>query len=248
MDNTKYKHFTVIVAGDDPEKLMNYYDYNMKIEPLVLYKLKDASKLKDECIKIYEKLYVKLNKNLIIKEKIDSLKKMTPQEYFDELTINLEHDTKTGDAFTTINPNGKWKSYQLAKHIGIPFKLKNTNEEVYQALKKEINWDIMHLYNSKLYETTWDMVINNKKPSNEEEEMIYNNMKERKLYFYNFGDKKNYVIVNSSFWAYAFLSEKTGWVEMDENTLQFDWIKNYYYKYITPLDDNSKLTIYECVI
>lgn len=245
--NNKYKHFTVIVAGDNPEELMKEYDYNKKIEPLILYKLKDASNLKKECLKLYEKLYTKLNNNLILKEKINSIKNMSPQEYFYELTENLEHD-KNGDAFTTKNPSGKWKSYQLAKHLGIPFKIKNSDKEVFQAYKKDIDWDLMHLYNTNLYEITWDMVLNNKKPSNEEEEMIYNNMKERKLYFQSFQNKNNYVIINTSFWSYAFLSENTGWIEMNENISQFEWIKNYYNNFIIPLLDNTKLTIYECVI
>lgn len=247
MDNNNYRHFTVIVAGENPDELMKLYDLNKKIDPMIIYKLKDADFLKNECIKLYTNLYNKLNKSLIIKEKINEIKNMSSKEYFDILTEDLEHDNVTGDAFTTINPDGKWKSFQIGKHLGIPFKLKDNDKEVYQALKKDINWSKMHLYNTNLYETTWDMIFNGKKPSNEEEELIYNNMKERKIYFLKYENKDNYAIINSSFWAFAFLSENTGWLEMDESVSQFDWIKNYYNNFIIPLSDNTKLTIYECI-
>ena len=52
---------------------------------------------------------------------------------------------------------------------------------------------------------------------------------------------------NTSFWGYAFLSEKTGWVELEETVNQFEWVKNFFNRFIAPLGDNDKISIYECL-
>lgn len=246
MENNGYKHFTVIVAGDDPETLMKDYDNNLKIEPYVLYHYNDAQELKNKYIDIYRKILNKSNYDFI-KPLIDEIEEQSASEFFENLTIDLDHDENTGDAITNKNPLGKWSYYSIGKHLSIPFKLKDSNEEVFQSLKKDIDWKVMHLYNNHIYEAAWDMVMNGKKPTNDEEKLIYENMKERTLYFQSYDNKENYVLVNSSFWAYAFLSNETGWVEMDDETSQFEWVKNYYNNFIKNLPNETKLTIYECV-
>ena len=83
-------------------------------------------------------------------------------------------------------------------------------------------------------------------PSNEQEETILRNMKRRENYLKGFGDKKTYVASNTAFWGFAFLSEDTGWMEMDETVEQFVWMTEYYNMFINPLPDDTLLTIYEC--
>ena len=51
---------------------------------------------------------------------------------------------------------------------------------------------------------------------------------------------------NTAFWGYAFLSEKTGWVELEDNEEQFKWVVNFYNKFIKPQSDDTLISIYEC--
>ena len=60
-----------------------------------------------------------------------------------------------------------------------------------------------------------------------------------------FETKDNYVMQSTAFWAYAFVDENK-WTELDETTSQFEWVKNFYDRFIKPLDDNTLLTILEC--
>lgn len=244
-----YNHFSVIVAGNNPDDLMKKYDNNVKVEPYVVYKYSDAESLLKKYIDIYEKI-LENNKNTnkaeLIKDEIDFLKAQDPIDFYADITEGYEYDENTGDAISTVNPNGKWRIYNIGKNLSIPFILKNSKNECFSALKGDIDWDLIHMSNKEIYENTWDMIINGKAPTNENEQLIYENMKERFLYFQSFKNKENYVASNSAFWAYAFLDENN-WYEMEDNIAQLDWITNYYDRFIKPLPDNTKLTIFECV-
>ena len=61
-----------------------------------------------------------------------------------------------------------------------------------------------------------------------------------------FVTKENYVISNTAFWGYAFVSEKTGWMDADDAEDQFAWMSTFYDLYIKNLDDDTLLTIFEC--
>jgi hypothetical protein len=71
-------------------------------------------------------------------------------------------------------------------------------------------------------------------------------MKDKETYFKKFETKENYVISNTAFWGYAFLSEKTGWVDASDTNDQFVWMSEYYNMFIKNLPDDTLLTIYEC--
>ena len=246
MNKNEYNHFSVIVAGNEPEKLMEKYNNNVKTKPYVVYHYSDANILKSKYINIYKNIVDNNENNDFFKNSFNELKKLSASEFFTFFTKDYEHDEITGDAISDINPNGKWLTYSIGKHLCIPFKLKEDQGESFQNLKKNIDWNAMHKNNIKIYESAWDVVMNGKVPITDEETLIYNNMKERIAYFQKYENRENYVLVNTSFWAYAFLSEETGWVDMDDSTSQFEWIKSFYEKYILPLSDESLLTIYEC--
>ena len=83
-------------------------------------------------------------------------------------------------------------------------------------------------------------------PTTEYEKQIFDNMKDKTAYFQKFENKENYVISNTAFWGYAFLSEKTGWVDASDTNDQFVWMAEYYNMFIKNLPDDTLLTIYEC--
>lgn len=245
----QYNHFVAIVAGDNPEVLMSSFDKNIKTGPRVIYEYKDAAALRDHYISVYQAIVEsdKIPEGAFkedAKDKLAIIKAQTAQEFYYDLTEDYDHDEKTGDAITDENPNGRWSSYRLGKLFSIPFIL-NDGTETFQAKKGDINWELMHLHGGEIYERAWEMVMEGSEPQTDYEKQIYTNMKARTAYFEKFGTKENYVLGNTAFWGYAFVS-KNGWLELEDDMDQFTWVRNYYENFIDPLPDDTLLTIYEC--
>ena len=88
MNSDDFRHFVVVVAGDNPEELMFPYDNKKEVEPYVVYKYSDAAKLKEKYMQMYEAI---LNTNEISKEEkdeiqaeYDNIKDESPNELFFE--------------------------------------------------------------------------------------------------------------------------------------------------------------------
>jgi len=243
-----YDFFVTIVAGENPEELMKEYDKNTEVEPYIVYKYEDAQLLKDRYIAVCKALLENGNlnedekKDMIIT--IDEIKNTDVDDFYFDYTQDYFLDPKTGDAMSNKNKNGKWTSYRLGQLFSIPFSTLD-GKETYQARKKDIDWNKMHLDGKEIYERAWELVMDKRQPKDAQEEKIFENMKNRTGYFEKFGTKENYVINSTAFWGYAFLSKETGWMELEDNMSQFEWVSNYYDKFIKPLDKNTLLTIYE---
>ena len=250
MNSDDYRHFVAIVAGDNPEALMIPYDSMKEVEPYVVYKYADALTIKEKYLAMYEAILNGSELNDKEKEEVmedyREMKDESPVELFYDITEGYEYDEETGDAISRKNPNGKWKSFNLGKVFSVPF-VTLDGKETYQAKKSEIKWDSVHLNGQEVYRRAWEMVMEGSAPENETETLIYENMKNRTAYFQKFGTKENYVVSSTAFWGYAFLSEKTGWVELEDNQDQFDWVSKFYDRFIKPLPENTKLTIFECI-
>ena len=246
----QYNHFVALVAGDNPEVLMSPYDKNMRTEPRVVYRYSDAAKLRDHYIKVYRAI---TSSDTVpegpfkedARDKLAVIESQVPEEFYLDLTEDYERDKETGDALTTENPDGKWSSYRLGKLFSIPFVL-NDGTETFQARKGDINWELMHLHGGEIYGRAWEMVMEGSEPANDHERQIFENMRARTAYFEKFGTKENYILVNTAFWAYAFVT-KDGWLELEEDMDQFQWVGRFYETFIDPLPDDTLLTIYECV-
>ena len=250
MTSEDYQHFVCIVAGDMPCKLMAKYDKNSEKAKRVVYKYADAELIKEKYKLVLDET-IKNAKDLS-DEELEGLKEnrkyldwASAHDVFLDLTASYEKDPETGDAIVYDNANGKWSSYQLGKVFSIPFIL-TSGIESFQAKKKDIQWDLIHNHGGEIYKRAWEMVMENSEPKDEQEKNIYENMKNRTFYFEKFGSKDTYVASNIAFWGYAFLSEETGWVELEDNDNQFKWMTEYYDRFIKPLPDDTQLTIYEC--
>lgn len=250
MNNDDYQHFVCIAAGEKPSDMMEEYDKNKVVEPYLVYKFKDAKKIKDSYIKVCENILHEQTDAFqieYIKSTILDLNEMDDTEFYESLVEehNYEIDEKTGDAYSTENKNGKWSSYNIGKIFSIPFLTKD-GREVFQARKNEIDWGHMHLNGGQIYERAWEMVMDASPPTNDYEETIYDNMKDKQTYFEKFETKENYVVSNTAFWGYAFVSRKTGWMDASEEPDQFVWMSNFYDLFIKDLPEDTLLTIYEC--
>lgn len=245
------QHFTVIVAGDDPMSLMEKYDSRTKTERHIVFKFSDAKKIFDGHLKVLRELIKRKNisdnlreaAEIELEESIDA----GYLEFYSTLTEKCEIDEETGDAYSEDNENAKFDAYNEPKLFAVPF-VTMDGKETFHAVKSDINWEKIHLANRKPYEVAWDCVMEGKIPADKYETDIYENMKNREEYFMAYGDRENYIASNTAFWAYAFLSEETGWQELKRNADQFEWVVSYYDKFIKNLDENTMLSIYECII
>lgn len=246
------KVFSVLVVGDDPETLMEKYDENLKVDKYIKYTYQSAKRLRENAIKLAEEIINNKDKFQLtsyhvdyFREKANTLKNMSDFEYYSELTQGLYID-ENGDAWSTENKEGKYQTCKKGKNFSLPF-LTIDGKESNSELKKNVKWDEMHMNPNTVvvYERTWDMVHGKYEPSTPNEQKIYDNMKNMTEYFSKFKDKKEYVIHNCAYWNYAIV-DKNGWHDIDEAKSPIEWVATFYPIFIEPLDDNTKLTIYEC--
>lgn len=240
---------SVLVVGENPEKLMGKYDLNLKVKEYIKFKYSDAEILKNNHIACLKEMLN--NKNFKLNDfQVDHLneilkmtKEMSPFEYYTELTYGYKYD-EHGNAITDLNPNGKWLTKQIGDKFSLPLILKNGNE-THQALMCDINWDLTNKTNNPInYDLTWEIVINKAQPKSKTEKSIYENMKDKKDYLSQFKNKEDYISFNCAYWNYAFLDEN-GWVDLDDENNQINWVVNYYDRFIKKLKPTDLLTIYE---
>lgn len=251
------RHFKVVVAGDNAEELMLKYDSNLKVAPYVAFYFSKAEEYRDNYIKSLKGVISHEEKNPnfsaeseerlnYLREELEYVENESAVDYYLNLTEGLELDKDTGDALSTDNPLGMFTSHNVGGGFSLPFILKD-GSEVYKAKKSDIDWDKVHLANTRAYEVAWDTTHGLAEPQDDDERNIYEHMKNMDEYFANFDGREHYIASNTAFWGYAFLSEKLGWKELDPSEKQFDWVTGFYDRFIKPLSEDTMLTIYECV-
>jgi hypothetical protein len=254
-----YRHFKVIVAGENPEELMLRHDSNIKVEPYVVFEFSKAEEYKKNYLKSLRSILKHAEKESIdkaqiqyLKDEINEVETESPTDYFLDLTEGFVLDEKTGNAMSTENPDGKFTSHKVGGDFSTPFILKKENDddvppsETYSARKGDIDWEKIHLANQRPYEIAWDTTHGLAEPKDDEELAIYNNMKNLKAYFLNFEGREHYIASNTAFWGFAFVDE-SGWHDILPGDKQFEWVIGFYDRFIKPLPDDTLLTIYECV-
>lgn len=250
--NTNSRFFTVMVVGENHKELMDRYAIDREVEQYVKYEYLKADKYLANSIKALDNILansdtIKLEPN--VKEnlalRIKTLKKMTPFEYYRELTNGMYYD-ENGNALSSENPEGHWKTARIGRNFSLPFKLQDGSES-YSAVMNKIDWEAMS-EPTALYEAAWEMVVEGREPTNKEEEQVYNSMKNKLTYFSNFKSKEEYVAYSTSYWNYAFV-DKNGWVDVDSyGGNEKEWINTFFDKFVKNINPNELLTIYECSI
>jgi hypothetical protein len=243
------RHFTAIVVGEAPDEIMKKYDLSEKVEPYVVYRLSEIPKYKENTLNAYKYL---ANSTVMpetirdeYKAKVQEIEEMSDIDFYSKLTEDLEIDEDTGNAMCDINPDGHYNICRLGKNLAMPL-INKEDQEVFQARKRDIQWDKIHLANQDVYRIAWEMVMGDRKPSNEEEEIIYENMKNRTEYFRYYGDIDTYVASNTAFWGYAFVT-KDSWVELTDDIPQIQWVTEFYDNFIKNLPEDTLISVYECI-
>lgn len=253
--------FSVLVAGDDYQSLMDKYDANIEVEPYVRHKFNDKEKNQKQIIEVYENiLKSKLNysKEYIdeVRRSLNEIKKLSSIEFYMEFTKGLYYDEETGDALSVENPDGKWSSYSKDKqNFTVPFLVKPSDGDQYaiettQAKKGDIVWELMHRDDNsvRIYERSWDLIMGGVEPieGDEDDARIINYMGTKELYFSEFKNKEEYVNYSTSYKASVFL-DANGWHDINDiNDENHSWGINFYDKFIKDLPDETILTILEC--
>lgn len=240
-------HFTLIVIGENPDEIVSKYDKNNETEPHVLYYKDNAKRYRENALNIYKFMLTDENlsdsKKHYLEEIVESISDMTDEEYFEFLAIDRTYD-EDGNIITTENPDGKYDVCHIGKNLSLPL-INKAGEEVFSELKGNIDWDKVHLTDPKAYEVAWDTVIEGKKPENDDEKTIYNNMKNRTQYFMTYGDRETYIKANTAFWGYAVV-DQDGWKELEDGIDQFEWVINFFDRFIKNLPDDTRISVYEC--
>lgn len=250
MTDNDYQHFVAIVAGDNPKEMMKQYSGEKDVDPYIVYKYNDANKIKTCTIKYYEQLKEVSNIPFEIEyltNSIIDLNEMSDDEFFETLCEDNPdyYISENGDIMSNKNPQAHYSHCNIGKLLSVPFLTKD-GREVYQAKKSDIAWDKIHLNGGEAYKRVWEMVMEDSKPCDEHEQVLYDNMYDKIYYFQKFENKENYIISNTAFWAYAFVSDETGWLDASDIEDQFMWMNNFYNLYIKNLPEDTLLTIFEC--
>src|SRR5574344_1786238 len=159
----KQEILTLMVVGENPDELLKKYDMSLQVEPYIKYKFLDAKKIKKNAEKMLTNFLksdssVKLSESVkkYFEEKLSDTKDMTDFEYYQKISDGLIYDSN-GNAISTENPNGRWKTYRIGRNLCIPLELKN-GEKSLQARAGDINWNAKHMANTETYEIARDMV------------------------------------------------------------------------------------------
>jgi len=252
MANTNSKFFSAMVIGENHREIMSKYSLDLEVNSYVKYEYLKADKYLNNSIKALDNILSNADKIGLepsVKESLSArikiLNKMTPFEYYRELTNGMYYD-ENGNALSTENQDGHWKTARIGRNFSLPLKLKD-GSEAYSAKVGDVDWEAMN-EPPRLYEAAWEMVMEGREPTDEEEEKVYKSMKDKTVYFSKFKSKEDYVTYSTSYWNYAFVDEN-GWVDVDSDKEgEQHWITTFYDRFIKNLDPNQLVTIYECSI
>lgn len=131
--------------------------------------------------------------------------------------------------------------------LSVPFPLIDGTLS-YSALKSEINWPSIHNNEVKraVYASAWELCVEGREPTDRREEEIKNGMPNGE-YFSKFASKDEYVEYSVSFFTYSVATSQ--WYEaMEENGSVKEWVKGFYDKFVEPLSDDDRLTLFEIYI
>lgn len=250
----------MLVVGEDHRERAARYSLDTEVEEHLKHSYSEAKFLREKHLLILEDMLtrglIRLSENERNARRREYLEVMIMDdfEHFVSLCEGCRFDEETFDAYTTENPEARYKyekCYQtLLEKTGEeatfsnPFVL-NKGGVSYIAKKGDINWGRMHMYNTELYKRVYEMCVNGMEPENDKDRRLRDMMMNRTEYFSAFADADEYARHSCSFWCYGVIDKDGEYHEPDLTINDKDWVSGFYDKYIKPLDDNALLSIYE---
>ena len=229
--NLLNRQYSVLVAGNVD---LSIFDLTKPVEPYVVYEYSNRANIRKQAISIYEELIKNVEKDSInillvqmMRAKLQEMNEMTDEEYFETATTGMIYDKKTGDALTTINPNGKYLTLsEPTLNSAMPL-----CGNKFQCLAGDITSIVPDGKMIEQYSKQWDSFMSG--PQFNKNDFI-------RMY----GDRETYIsVMMESLFYHAFVSNETGWLEQgDENQIQ--WILTFRERFINNLPKNTPLRVY----
>ena len=242
--------FSVLVIGDKPDEQIAKFDENIDVEPYILYHYKDRAKYKKLQIEVYKK-YLKTTKILrdknVLIDKINSLKKMGDDDFYSSLS-EIYYLDNNKNIISTDNPLGRWTTCEQNGEIYSKKLINKNGDFITSAIKSDIDWNVLHNYQAEVdkYSRTWELCVENQQPETTNDINIVKNMQNIVGYFEKFEDATQYIKYNTSFFTNAVVVDGA-WLDMGDYD-PFEWVINFYDKFIKNTSNNMLLTIYEYTI
>lgn len=259
MDN---KYRVILVIGENHEEIVKKYSLDNKLYKYVKMNINEAEEERLEHMNLIELLLTDKRVRLTSKQRDDykdeylRLKNLSTLDYFDEQTADCLFDENTGEAITDINPNAHYQYERCQQHrlevtgeegdFSDPFPLKDGTKS-YSAKFNDIDWKQIHHNEHKINisKRVWELAVEDDVPKNEQEEELKSLMMKRKTYFDNFKNCDEFVKHSTSLWYWGVATEES-YTEIDHTISDYDWIVNFYDRFIEPLiKTNDLITIYE---
>lgn len=229
--NLLNKQYSVLVAGDVN---LSTYDLTIPVAPYVVYEFNKRNDIRKQAINIYEELIKKLEVDTVnqlicqvMRIKLQDMREMTDEEYFEEATKGMMFDDNTGDALSTINPNGKFLTLSdPTPDTAVPLFGDKFICLAGDIVAKNIDKTLIEQYAQQ-----WDGMM-------KMAPMVVEN------YVKTYGNKETFIqMMMEPLFYNAFVSNETGWLEQgDENQVQ--WILTFRERFINNLPKNTKLRVY----
>ena len=241
--------FSLLVIGDNPDEQIMKFDTSSDIEtPYIIYKYTDVGSIRKNKVKFYTELLSK-TKDQNIRDKItQQLWNLTHTSDIDYYLSLSEYHSMDEDRniVSTENPSGKWLTCDKGGRIYSNYLIDINGKPTSSDKKDQLDWRKFHLNEErvKMYDKIWELCVNNTTPKNESDRTIVSNIEKIPNYFDSFNNKEMFINYSTSFWTYAVIVNGE-WLDM-ENELDFDWVINYYNRFIKNLNENELITIYEC--
>lgn len=204
----------------------------------------------------YQAFRVKIDEEAT-KRNLERLESYTPETYFQACVKNsLKRGCELVDdkivAYKYNNPHGVY-SYEeccqdMMETFTSPLPLIN-GEEVYTARKGDVNWGLINMCEADVEDATiiWETCKEGREPSNEQEEKLYNAMKNRVAYLDNFEAKQEFVNHNCAFWCYG-IATTDECILKNQVEDEKAYVTDFFKRFIEPLSDDEVITLYEIVV
>lgn len=229
--NLLNKKYSLLVAGNVD---LTEYDLTKQVSPYVVYEYAKRKEIRQQAITIYQDLLTNLEKDpanilvcQVMRLKLEEMKEMSDEEYFESATQGMTYDKNTGDALSTINPKGRYSVLmEPSPTCALPLL-----DDKFQCLVKDIKIKETTRELIEEYSKQWDYFM-------EGVPMIKDD------YLKLYGNRETYIaIMSEPFFYNAFVSNETGWVEQgDENQIQ--WVLKFRERFINNLPITTLLRVY----
>lgn len=281
----KMSHFTVLVKyqGDIAEvegridEMMEPYYENKPVEDNIEYEVKKKHQyLKEEIDDLEERLlspldiskievleYVRHDEEILNRErkKYEEIKKMTPDQYWKELTNGYQKD-ENGNAVSSYNPDAHWDWYTLGGRWSGKFILKNGTDGmrghpgvfgnpnpvgIDAAYAEDVDWEVMEKHSIEQAEKSWKDAEGKTDEVREWEYGIHK--METKSEFMSSRRAKfaTFAVLDGDGWHEH---AEMGWFGLahDEKESEDDWNTKFFERFLKDLPEDTVLAIVDCHI